>query len=261
MLASKRRFLLTTDGHEPFRTDPLGVPEKVVRRLPPGFDLYEEVGSIIQGMQDMTLALRADNSAASRNIESNAIVESIDTKLTHSMSIPDKEGGGYRRRYILQSFQVLFLIYTTLVSGYEGPAGELFIYRFEKAMVEKGLDFGNAIANLFSLLLAGDDLASDTLAACLSELVDVAVTLDCSSWRDVRNALLNFFVYDPACYGELQDLWKGRMEAILGQASPLLVGQGSPLGGHAAILSKASPGGHESPLHDQFASDMQYQNG
>jgi hypothetical protein len=253
MLASKRRFLLTTDGHEPFRTDPLGVPEKVVRRLPPGFDLYEEVGNIIQGMHDMTLAVRADDSAASQNIESNAIVECIDTKLTHSMSMPDKEGGGYRRRYILQSFQVLFLIYTTLVSGYEGPAGELFIYRFEKAMVEKGLDFGNAIANLFSLLLASDDLTSDTLAACLSELVDVAATLDCSSWRDVRNALLNFFIHDPACHGGLQDLWKERMEAPLGQASPL--GQGSPLSGHATSL------GQGSPLHEQTGSDGRYQDG
>jgi hypothetical protein len=220
MLTSKRRFLLTTDRHEPFRTDPLGVPEKVVRRLPAGFDLYEEVGNIIQGMHDMTLAVRADDSAASQNIERKAIIECIDTKLSHSMSTPDREGGGYRRRYILESFRILFLIYTTLVSGYEGPAGELFIYRFEKAMAEKGPDFGNAIANLFSLLLSSDDLTSDTLATCLSELVDVAVTLDCS-WRDVRNALLNFFVHDPACHGELQDLWRERMEANLGQASPL----------------------------------------
>jgi len=253
MLTSKRRFLLTSDGHEPFRTDPLGVPEKVVRRLPAGFDLYEEVGSIIQGMHDMTLAVRADDSAASQNIESNAIVECIDTKLTHSMSTPDRDGGGYRRRYILQSFHILFLIYTTLVSGYEGPAGELFIYRFEKAMAEKGPDFGNAIANLFSLLLASDDLTSDTLAACLSELVDVAVTLDCPSWREVRNALLNFFVHDPACHGELQDLWKERMEAILGQASPL--GQGPPLSEHEASL------GQGSPLNEQAMPDGRYQSG
>jgi len=253
MLTSKRRFLLTSDGHEPFRTDPLGVPEKVVRRLPAGFDLYEEVGSIIQGMHDMTLAVRADDSAASQNIESNAIVECIDTKLTHSMSTPDRDGGGYRRRYILQSFHILFLIYTTLVSGYEGPAGELFIYRFEKAMAEKGPDFGNAIANLFSLLLASDDLTSDTLAACLSELVGVAVTLDCPSWREVRNALLNFFVHDPACHGELQDLWKERMEAILGQASPL--GQGPPLSEHEASL------GQGSPLNEQAMPDGRYQSG
>jgi len=253
MLTSKRRFLLTSDGHEPFRTDPLGVPERVVRRLPAGFDLYEEVGSIIQGMHDMTLAVRADDSAASQNIESKAIVECIDTKLTHSMSTPDKNGGGYRRRYILQSFHILFLIYTTLVSGYEGPAGELFIYRFEKAMAEKGPDFGNAIANLFSLLLASDDLTSDTLAACLSELVDVAVTLDCPSWREVRNALLNFFVHDPACHGELQDLWKERMEAILGQASPL--GQGPPLSEHEASL------GQGSPLNEQAMPDGRYQSG
>jgi hypothetical protein len=163
-------------------------------------------------MHAITIGIRADDSV-SQNIESYAIINHINTKLHDFISTPDLEGGTYRRRYIRLSFYILVLIYTALVSVYEGPATELFIYRFEKALVDSGPDFGNTIANLFRLLLAGEDLTSDTFAVCLLELVDVAAMMEWSSWRDVKNTLLNFFVHSPACCGQLQDLWKERMAA------------------------------------------------
>jgi hypothetical protein len=213
-LSSKRRFLPTPHHHKLLCADSIGVPEKILRRLPTSFDLYKEVGSIIQGMHAITVAIRTVDSA-SQNIESHPIINHIDTKLHDLISTPDLEGGIYRRRYILLSFHILVLIYTALLSVYEGPATKLLIYRFEKALVDNTPDFGSTTTNLFTLLLAGEDLTSDTFAAYMSELLDVAAIMDWSSWRDVSNALLNFFVHGPACHGQLQDLWKERMAAIL----------------------------------------------
>jgi hypothetical protein len=163
-------------------------------------------------MHAITIAIRADDSA-SQNIESYAIINHINTKLHSLISTPDLEGGRYRRRYIRLSFHILVLIYAALVSVYEGPATELFIFRFEKALVDNGPDSGNTITNFFRLLLASEDLTSDTFVVCMLDLVDVAAMMDWSSWQDVKNALLNFFVHSPACHGQLQALWKERMAA------------------------------------------------
>jgi hypothetical protein len=221
LLVSKRRFLLPTHRHETFHIDPFGVPEYVRRRFPVKFDLYKEIGSIIQESHKITIVIRADGTSAFQNLENNAIITRLNTKLSDSIRIQDPEGGSFRPMYLLQSFYILALVYAALVLGYEGLAADLFVYRFEKALVDGGTDFGIAIGNLFRLLLACEDLTSDTFGVCMSELVDVAMTMDWSSWRDVKNMLLDFLVHDPACHGQLQDLWKERMASLLRAASPL----------------------------------------
>lgn len=210
-----------TNNPTTFHIDYFGVPENFRRRLPVRFDLYEEVGSIIQGLHTTTIAIRTDDTSTFQNLASNTIITRINIKLSDLIHVPDPEGASFRPMYLIQSFYILALVYTALVLGYEGPAAELFIYRFEKALVDSGTDFGIAISNLYRLLLASEDLTSDTFGVCMIELVDIAVTMDWSSWRDVKNMLLDFLVHDPACHGQLQDLWKERMATLLQAASPL----------------------------------------
>jgi hypothetical protein len=210
-----------TYRHKPFSIDPFGVPKNFYRRLPVNFDLYEEIGTIIQGLHSITIVNRADDTSAFQNLESNDFITHIITKLSDSLCIQDLEGSSFRHRYLTQSFYIVALVYTALVLGFEGPAAELFIYRFEKALIDSGTDFGIAIGNLFRLLLASEDLTSDTFGACMSELVDAIVMMDWSSWRDVKITLLDFLVHDPACHGQLQDLWKERTAPLLRATSPL----------------------------------------
>lgn len=206
--------------HKPFHVDAFGLPGNFRRRLPVEFDRYEVIGSIIQGLHTITIAIRADDTSASQNLESNAFITRINTKLSESICIQDREGSSFRQLYLFQSFHILALVYTSLVLGYEGPAAELFINRFERALDDSGTDFGIAIGNLFRLLLAGEDMSSDTFGACTSELVDAIVTMDWSSWRDVKITLLEFWVHDPACHGQLQDLWKERIASLSRAALP-----------------------------------------
>ena len=84
-------------------------------------------------------------------------------------------------------------------------------------MPEEASSLGNALTDLFRLLLAGEAFDSDVFAWHISQFVETCLLLTWSLWRDIKAALLQFFVQDIACKGLLQDLWKNRLAAIGGE--------------------------------------------
>lgn len=199
-------------------TPPEGVPEKILSHLPAGYDLYKELMSTFSRMHTMTSVLRSASSTDAQRLELSDSVSRIDAALYQSICMPFTEGNRSRRRHIQQSLYILTLVYTSLVSEYEGPQTEIFIYRFEKIWDGESREWSEVIIGIFRSLLVGENLGSQVLMHQIARLIDLSVTLGWALWRHIKEVLLNYFVYDPACHGQLQELWKGRFEPV----SPLL---------------------------------------
>jgi hypothetical protein len=167
----------------------------------------------------MTSSTRSRESPATRSLAIPNTINRVDAELYRLTCLPDQIGARSRRRYLQQSLYILMLIYTILLSGYEGPATEVFLHRFENTLSGETSSFGNAASDLFRLLLASEPFGSEVFSWHISQLVDTCFPLGWSSWKYVKEALLDFFVHDIACQGPLQDLWKNRIAAIRGEGA------------------------------------------
>ena len=190
------------------------MPEKILAGLPNGYDLLREIANLVQGLRTLTVAIRAGESVHSERTGSYIFIARIDSELYRSVRSPDQAGNRSRRRYLLQSCHIFALTYVALVTGSGGTATELFLYRFENGFTVIASEMGAVAAKTFRSLLAKEDFRPQTLATTISELIDVCVTLDWSSWRDISGVLLDFFLCDPSCHGQLQQLWKERMACL-----------------------------------------------
>lgn len=210
-LLSKRRFTPTKYFPDLLYTATDGVPEKILRGLPLGYDLYKELIDLFEGMHQLTSLAQ---SGADYILDKPEFLIQTEAELYKTVCLPDTEGVRSRRRHTHQSLLILPLIYMALVSEYEGPSAELFLYRFQKILLGDGACWGEAVANLFRTLLTGEPWESKLFGLQISLLVDVCTTLEWSAWRDIKNALLQFFIYDSACHGPLQESWKNRIMTI-----------------------------------------------
>ena len=165
----------------------------------------------------MTSIIRSRDSAGIRSLAIPNSINRVDADFYRLICLPEQKGVRSRRRNIQQSLYILSLMYTILVSGHEGIDTEEFLYRLEKSLPEEASSLGNALTDLFRLLLAGETFGSDVFAWHLSQFVETCLLLSWSVWRDIKAALLQFFVQDIACKGLLQDLWKNRLAAIRGE--------------------------------------------
>ncbi|PVH82232.1 hypothetical protein DL98DRAFT_142389 [Cadophora sp. DSE1049] len=229
-LVSRRRFSITTShaATDPLRSNPSGVPSKIIASLPAGYDLYQELMCTFDRLHTMTSVLRSEISTAEQCLEISECVNRVDALLYQSICIPDTEFNRSRRRHLLESLCLLTLIYTSLVSEYEGAAQiEVFMYRFEKIW-SGGADasdvcvcvceWGRIVIGIFRALLVGEGFHEDGFMSRVLGLVDVCTGLDWERWRGVKEVLMGFFVGSPACHGGLQDLWRERMMGV----SPLV---------------------------------------
>lgn len=212
-LLSKRRFTPRKYVPDLLYTATDGVPEKILRGLPVGYDLYKELVVTFEGMHGLT-SLVQSGGATDPGLERPEFIVQTEAELYKILCTPDTEGVRSRRRHVHQSLLILPLVYMALVSEYEGPSAELFLLRFRNSLTGDSVLWGEAVANLFRTLLVGEPWESELLATQLSLLVDVCITLEWSSWRDIKTALLQFFIYDPACRGPLQESWKNRIMTI-----------------------------------------------
>lgn len=190
------------------------VPEHIIRDialgLPTGYDLSEVISDIFRQLGTVTSVIRGGNSTNVERLESSSFVSRMDAELFKSITVPDRVGNTSRRLHLTQVFHILVLIYVTLVSRYEGPSIEHFLYRFEEIFKNEGTYLGRVIVKLFRLLLDGAPFESAIFTAEMSQLIDACVTMGWLPFRNIKVGLLNFFIQDPACQGQLQDLWRHR---------------------------------------------------
>jgi hypothetical protein len=183
----------------------------MIRYSPEDYNLSEVISDIFQQLGTVTSVIKGGNSTNAERMESSSFISRIDSKLFKSISVPDREGNISRRFHLTQVFYIVVLIYITLLSGHEGPSAEIFLYRFEEIFKNEATNLGRAIVKLFRLLLAGVPFESEIFNSGMSLLLDDCIALDWPQWRDIKVAVLNFFVQDPACQGQLQDLWRHRI--------------------------------------------------
>lgn len=228
-LVSRRRFTTTSPppiSIDPLRSDPSGVPPKIIASLPAGYDLYQELMSTFSRLQTMTTIMHSNISTAAQRCEVYESINRVDALLYQSICIPDTEFNRSRRRHIRESLCFLTLIYSSLSSEWEGSArSEVFLFRFEKVWrIESGnsdsdvrasvCEFGRMVIGLFRALLLGEGFHEHGFMQKVLELVDVCTRLDWEGWRAVKEVLMEFFVGSPACQGTLQSLWRWRIGSV-----------------------------------------------
>ncbi|KAK6585680.1 hypothetical protein PZA11_002407 [Diplocarpon coronariae] len=195
-------------------TDPDGVPADILSNLSGSYDLYGELMSVLSGMSLMTTVSRSDSASDAQRHEVSNNVARIDTALHQWIRLPRIEGCKSRRRYVLQSLYLVALIYTSLVSEYNVPQNGIFLERFERIWAGDAHEWGMSVGGVFRSLLQGDHFGSQEFESHAARLVDSSITRGWIEWRDINETLLKFFMYDQACRGQLQTLWKGRLEQI-----------------------------------------------
>ncbi|CZR54674.1 uncharacterized protein PAC_04558 [Phialocephala subalpina] len=214
-MLSKRRFTPRKYVPDLLYTVTDGVPEKIIRGLPIGYDLYKELASTFKGMHTVTSLVQSGGAMApDLGLERPDFIVQTEGELYRTLCTPDTDGVRSRRRHVHQSLLILPLVHMALVSEYEGPSAELFLYRFRVTLIGDTTPWGEAVASLFRSMLAGEPWDSELFAVQISHLLDVCITLEWNSWRDIKTALLQFFIYDTACRGPLQESWKNRIMTI-----------------------------------------------
>ncbi|KAH6701988.1 hypothetical protein BKA61DRAFT_681258 [Leptodontidium sp. MPI-SDFR-AT-0119] len=213
-LVSRRRFEL---GEYPdrLRSSPEGVPVKIISSLPAGYDLCQELMCTFDLLHTMTAVVRSADTTVEQRLEISDAVNRVDAVLYQSICIPDTEFNRSRRRHLQETLCLVTLVYASVVSEYdEGPQTEIFIYRFEKIWTGEGRKWGSIVIGIFRSLLVGEGYHSEGFMGRVLSLVDVSTKLAWSGWRHIKEVLMAFFVWDPACSGQLQDVWKERMEPL-----------------------------------------------
>lgn len=211
-MLSKRRFTPRKYIPDLLYTATDGVPVNILRGLPVGYDLYKELVGTFEGMHGIT-SLVQSSGATDLGFERPEFIVQTEAELYKTLCTLDTEGVRSRRRHVHQSLLILPLVYMALASEHEGPSAELLL-RFQNNLTGDIILWGEAVANLFRTLLVGEPWESELIATQISLLVDVCITLEWSSWRDIKTALLQFFIHDPACRGPLQESWKNRIMTI-----------------------------------------------
>ena len=105
----------------------------------------------------------------------------------------------------------MVLIYVTFISRYERQSAGNFFSRFEDIIDDEAEASGKSITKIFKLLLAGVAFESELFATEIESLNEGCTKMVWEAVRDVKVALFEFFVKDPACIGQLQVLWKHRI--------------------------------------------------
>jgi hypothetical protein len=103
------------------------------------------------------------------------------------------------------------LIYVTFISGYKSQSAENFFSQLEDIIDDEAEAWGRSITKIFKLLLAGVAFESELFATEIESLIEACTKMDWEAMRDIKVALFEFFVKDPACKGQLQNLWKHRI--------------------------------------------------
>ena len=117
-----------------------------------------------EGMYTMSSTILSRESPSTRSLPITNSINGVEAELHRLICLPDQEGTRSRRQNLQQSLHILTLIYMVLISGYEGSATEMFLYQFEKTLAGETSSLGNALTDLFRLLLAGEAFGLEVFA-------------------------------------------------------------------------------------------------
>jgi hypothetical protein len=210
-LVSKRRFSRPRPPAEfPKPASEVKVP-KTAPRLPPGYDMTQVLPGLFKSLGTVTSVIKGGSCTDEERLESSTFISETDAKLFNLRCQPDRTGNTSRRHHLNQVFPTLVLIYVTFISGHEGQSTSKFLSRFQEIFYNETVAFGNVIMNIFRLLLSHVAFESETFTVEMASLIEACTKMDWLAMRDVKVALFDFLVRDPACKGQLQDLWKNRV--------------------------------------------------
>lgn len=265
-LLSKRYLLAPTEELSRLSTSPAGVPLVILNSLPLGYDLRLAIANLFLGVQRLTTltythasssspgskSVSPDGSASSPPLdplpaslepkvsswkgdqvsESAGFVSNIDSSLYKSYSAPDTTGNRSRRRYILQCYHILALIYTTFIirsTPLADSSNEPFTRRLSKILSVEDPAWGSSVISVFRFLNSESFLRpwyrdehggvkdNSWYEAEVKHVIDASDALGWEIWYSLNNALLYFFITDEGCKGRLQTLWKSRVAMVVGQ--------------------------------------------
>jgi hypothetical protein len=210
-LYSKRRFSRPKPPDASLKQAPEEKVPETEPRLPPGYDMTQVLPDLFKRLGIVTSVIKGDNATDEERLDSSTFISEMDAKLFGLRCLPDRTGNTSRRHHLNQVFPVVVLIYVTFISGHESQSADNFFSRFEDMIDDEAEAWGRSITKIFKLLLAGVAFESELFAAEMSSLIEACINMDWEAMRDVKVALFEFFVKDPACKGQLQDLWKNRI--------------------------------------------------
>ena len=211
--------LLTLDQH--------GVPPKILSSLPNRYDLRQFISSTFYTLQALTRLPRTDPSTpalsqpqAAPPSSAAAIITIVDSELYHSIGMPEQESRRSRRRYIVQSYQILLLLYSAFLDHFISPPPSGLVQELcshiESLLLSKSPAcgaWGSAVTSLSELLLTGDGVA-ESLKADIEGVVNNSMVLESDEWKGINHLLLVFFVNSELCRGRLQGLWRRRLRIV-----------------------------------------------
>jgi hypothetical protein len=220
-LIATRRFAPISQEFDIISSNPFGAPQAITRGLPIGYDLRKYIGDLFKGLKTVATLLWSSPADEQERVVSAAFISRVDSDLYSSVCAPEQEGNRSRRRHVLQSYHILILISTALVSKAPRGAGSVingYLDVLEIIITTESDRWGNSAIELLRFLFAGTalDIGFDVE---VKKVIDASITLRWDEWRNIKNALMAFFVDDEACEGRLQTLWKGRLAAISAQIS------------------------------------------
>ena len=80
--------------------------------------------------------------------------------------------------------------------------------------------WGSAVAALCETVLASGG-TTGTLDVDIDRVIDKSIVLNWEEWRNIKQALLSFFLNNELCNGRLQGLWKARLGFVVSEENPI----------------------------------------
>jgi hypothetical protein len=221
-----------TASFDSLSLDHHGVPPTILLSLPDRYDLRMFIHSIFSTLQTLTQLPRTDpptsppsQPQAAPPSSAAAITATVGSELYRSICLPDQEGNRSRRRHIVQAHQILVLLYSAFLAHFvpSSPPSltQLFCSQLETVLYNQSPGcgaWGSAVAALCeSVLTSGGE--TESLDVDIDRVLDKSIVLNWEEWKDVKKALLDFFLYNELCNGRLQDLWKTRLGFVIEDSS------------------------------------------
>lgn len=220
-LVAIRRYVPCTREFDILSTNPTGAPHAIISRLPDGYDVRQTIADLFKGLKTVISVLWSSVPNESQRAESSEFINRVDSELYRSICAPEQEGNRSRRRHVLQSYHILILISTTIVSRMPlGASSDIRVCLdiLEITLTTESERWGNAVIALLQLLFSG--ISYDfQVEEDIKKVIDASLMLTWDEWASIKRVLLRFFVDDETCQGRLQTLWKGRLAAISAQIS------------------------------------------
>jgi hypothetical protein len=94
-----------------------------------------------------------------------------------------------------------------------GTLGAMLVQTLRKTLLKTDIYWGDAIQNIIELLVQGDKGNSERVVIQVTHVIKILPTVDWIACKQIKEALLLFFLAEPICIGPLQTLWGSRFWA------------------------------------------------